>query len=78
MTKPTTRKRVIYRIQLTVEAKAQLVEVGNRLGVPQSTIMARLMDWFCKQQAVVRCLMLGLIPAPYASQVAQAASADLD
>ena len=72
-----SRKRVVLRIQLGARAKAELTEMGDRLGVPQNRIMTRLLEWFCEQHAVVRNFVLGLVPRDMRRETANMALSQL-
>ncbi len=78
MTETMSRKRVVLRIQLTTRAKADLTELGDRLGVPQNRIMTRLLEWFCDQHAAIRNFVLGLVPNDMRRQTAQWAISNIN
>lgn len=60
--KEKEKKRIVFRIQLTHEAKKRLLDISDQLGITQIAITSRLVEWFASQPDVVQAGILGLYP----------------
>ena len=56
------KKRAVFRIQLTPEAKKRLLDMSDKLGVTQIAVTSRLTEWFATQPEAVQAAILGLYP----------------
>ena len=56
------KKRAVFRIQLTPDAKKRLMDVSEQLGVTQIHMTSKLMEWFASQPDTVQAAVLGLYP----------------
>lgn len=56
------KKRVVFRIQLTVPAKDKLNEISDTLGITQIAMASRLVEWFAEQPDIIQAGVLGLYP----------------
>lgn len=56
------KKRVVFRIQLTVEAKKRLLDISDQLGITQIAITSRIVEWFASQPDLIQAAILGLYP----------------
>ena len=56
------KKRVVFRIQLTTEAKKRLLDISDQLGITQIAITSRLVEWFANQPDIIQAAVLGLYP----------------
>lgn len=56
------KKRVVFRIQLTTEAKKRLLDISEQLGITQIAISSRLVEWFASQPDLIQAAVLGLYP----------------
>ena len=56
------KKRVVFRIQLTTDAKKRLLEISDQLGITQIAITSRLVEWFANQPDLIQAAILGLYP----------------
>lgn len=56
------KKRAVFRIQLTPEAKKRLLDLSDKLGVTQIAVTSRLTEWFATQPETVQAAILGLYP----------------
>ncbi|HEY0007153.1 MAG TPA: hypothetical protein VGB55_00375 [Tepidisphaeraceae bacterium] len=56
------KKRVVFRIQLTTEAKKRLLDISDQLGITQIAIASRLVEWFASQPDLIQAAVLGLYP----------------
>jgi hypothetical protein len=56
------KKRVVYRIQLTLDAKKRLTDLSDELGITQIALTSRLMEWFAGQPDLIQSAVLGLYP----------------
>jgi hypothetical protein len=56
------KERVVYRIQLSTEAKQKLLELSDQLGITQIAITSRLVEWFANQPDHIQAAILGLYP----------------
>lgn len=65
------KKRAVFRIQLTNEAKKRLLEISDKLGITQIAVTSKLTEWFALQPDVVQAAILGLYPDAIKQDVAQ-------
>ncbi|MBC7783496.1 MAG: hypothetical protein H7144_06620 [Burkholderiales bacterium] len=56
------KKRVVFRIQLTLDAKKRLLEISDQLGITQIAITSRMVEWFASQPDLIQAAILGLYP----------------
>jgi 1,2-phenylacetyl-CoA epoxidase catalytic subunit len=56
------KKRVVFRIQLTTDAKKRLLDISDQLGITQIAIASRLVEWFANQPDLIQAAVLGLYP----------------
>jgi len=56
------KKRVVFRIQLTAEAKKRLLDISDQLGITQIAITSRIVEWFANQPDLIQAAILGLYP----------------
>lgn len=56
------KERVVYRIQLSTDAKQKLMELSDQLGITQIAITSRLVEWFANQPDHIQAAILGLYP----------------
>ena len=56
------KKRAVFRIQLTPEAKKRLLDMSDQLGITQIHLTSKLMEWFASQPDTVQAAVLGLYP----------------
>ena len=56
------KKRVVFRIQLTLEAKKRLLDISDQLGITQIAITSRIVEWFASQPDLIQAAILGLYP----------------
>lgn len=56
------KKRAVFRIQLTSEAKKRLLDISDKLGVTQIAVTSKLTEWFAMQPETVQAAVLGLYP----------------
>ena len=56
------KKRAVFRIQLTPDAKKRLLDVSDTLGITQIHLTSKLMEWFAGQPDTVQAAVLGLYP----------------
>jgi len=54
--------RVIMRIELFPEAKANLTASCDKRGMTQVAITSRVIEWLCSQNDVIQAAVLGLYP----------------
>ncbi|HEX8341697.1 MAG TPA: hypothetical protein VF624_12375 [Tepidisphaeraceae bacterium] len=64
------KKRVVYRIQLTLDAKKRLMDISDEIGITQIALTSRLMEWFASQPELVQSAVLGLYPEAIKRDVA--------
>ena len=64
------KKRVVFRIQLTLEAKKRLLDISDQLGITQIAITSRIVEWFASQPDLVQAAILGLYPETIRQDVA--------
>lgn len=72
-----TKKRAVIRVQLTNAAKNELTLIGDRLGIPQTRVMNRMLDWFFEQHPIVRNFITRLVPGDMAQSTAKLALTQL-
>ena len=65
------KKRVVFRIQLTTEAKKQLLDISDELGITQIAITSRLVEWFAGQPDLVQAAVLNLYPDAIKQDIAR-------
>lgn len=68
MPKPSQRQNV--NIELAGESKDRLETVRAFNGMTQKELVARLVEWFCRQDRVTQQVILGQIPPEVAPDVA--------
>ena len=56
------KKRVVFRIQLTLEAKKRLLDISDQLGITQIAITSRIVEWFASQPDLIQAAIVGLYP----------------
>lgn len=56
------KKRVVFRIQLTLDAKKRLLDISDQLGITQIAITSRIVEWFAGQPDLIQAAILGLYP----------------
>jgi hypothetical protein len=56
------KKRAVFRIQLTADAKKRLLSLSDTLGITQIHLTSRLMEWFASQPDTIQAAVLGLYP----------------
>jgi hypothetical protein len=64
-------RRVIMRIELYPEAKEELTDLCDRLGMTQIAATSRIIEWFTTQSDVVQAAILGLYPRDIRAEVAE-------
>ena len=64
------KKRAVFRIQLTSEAKKRLLDISDKLGVTQIAVTSKLTEWFALQPETVQAAVLGLYPDAIKTDVA--------
>ncbi len=64
------KKRVVFRIQLTPEAKQKLLSISDQLGITQIAITSKLVEWFASQDSQIQAAVLGLYPEVIKKDVA--------
>lgn len=64
------KKRAVFRIQLTPEAKKRLLDLSDKLGVTQIAVTSRLTEWFATQPESVQAAILGLYPGELRQDIA--------
>lgn len=69
--KADKKKRVVFRIQLTLGAKNTLNDISDTLGITQIHVCSRIMEWFAAQPATVQAAVLGLYPDTIKQSVAE-------
>jgi hypothetical protein len=69
--RPKTPKQVIFRVQLTLDAKGQLLNETADTGITQIAIMSKLVEWFAAQPDAVQAAILGLYPPSISADVAR-------
>lgn len=65
------KKRVVFRIQLTVSAKDRLAEISETLGITQIAMASKLVEWFADQPDVLQAAVLGLYPPSLKQDIAK-------
>ncbi len=65
------KKRVVFRIQLTTEAKKGLTNLSDQRGIPQISLTSRLVEWFASQDLSMQGAILGLYPEKILPDVAK-------
>lgn len=60
--KEKEKKRIVFRIQLTQDAKKRLLDISDQLGITQIAITSRLVEWFASQEDIIQAGILGLYP----------------
>ena len=65
-----SQHRVVMRIELFPAAKDRLNDVCRRLGMTQTAVATRLIEWFAEQTDAVQVVVLGLIPQKMRAEVA--------
>lgn len=66
------QKPIFVTVALTAEAKAMIEQMCERTGMTQLATLSRLVEWFSKQNDLVRAAVLGHLPegiAPDLSKV---------
>ena len=66
-----TKKSVVFRIQLTPEAKKSLSGISDQLGITQLSLASRITEWFANQPDTVQGAVLGLYPELIRADVAE-------
>ncbi len=64
------KKRVVYRIQLTPDAKKRLLNLSEQFGVTQVAMTSRMVEWFTSQPDMIQAAILGLYPELLKKEVA--------
>jgi hypothetical protein len=70
MPKPKKDGRVIFRIQLTPQAKDNVEGFCAELGMTQIAMASRLVEWFGSQPDTIKAAVLGLYPGVIQNDVA--------
>lgn len=65
------KKRVVFRIQLTTDAKKRLLDISDQLGITQIAVTSRIVEWFANQPDIIQAAILGLYPDMIKKDVAQ-------
>lgn len=65
------KKRAVFRIQLSSEAKDRLLDMSERLGITQIAVTSKLTEWFALQPEGVQAAILGLYPDAIKQDVAK-------
>lgn len=68
--KPSS-KRVVFRIQLTPDAKQALLSITSDLGITQIAVTSKLVEWFSSQPDMIQAAVLGLYPDVIKQDVAE-------
>lgn len=68
---PAAKKRVVFRIQLTPEAKDRIEGFSDRLGITQIALTSKIVEWFANQPDMVQAAILGLYPDLIKTDVAE-------
>jgi hypothetical protein len=63
--------RILMRIELLPQAKEELEEFCDRLGMTQIAATSRIIEWFTTQSDVVQAAILGLYPQDIRAEVAK-------
>jgi hypothetical protein len=58
----TGKHRVVFRIMLTPEARAEIERLTDALGITQIAITSKLVEWLSTQPDVIRSVILGHYP----------------
>lgn len=64
------KKRAVFRIQLTSEAKDRLLDISERLGITQIAVTSKLTEWFATQSDAVQGAILDLYPDAHKQDIA--------
>ena len=56
------KERVVFRIEITPGAKANITETVDRLGITQIALGSRVVTWLSNQPDDVKAGVLGLFP----------------
>ena len=56
------KKRAVFRIQLSADAKKRLLAISDKLGITQIHVTSRLTEWFATQPDLIQAAILGLYP----------------
>ncbi|HEX8325198.1 MAG TPA: hypothetical protein VF595_14950 [Tepidisphaeraceae bacterium] len=64
------KKRAVFRIQLTAEAKDRLLKISDELGITQIAVTSKLTEWFAMQPDTVQAAILGLYPEALKQDIA--------
>ncbi len=67
------RKRLLYRLKLSTRMADNLSLLSEEIGIPRRTIVAGVMNWFFRQDSVLRRLIVGAIPVEARVDVARQA-----
>lgn len=67
----SSKKRVVFRIQLTTEAKDRIQGFSDRLGITQIALTSKIVEWFANQPDMVQAAILGLYPDLIKTDVAE-------
>lgn len=65
------KQRVVFRIQLTLDAKQSLERLTDELGITQIAATSKLVEWFAGQPDTVQGVILGLFPDMIKQDVAE-------
>jgi hypothetical protein len=64
-------RRVVFRVQMTLEAKERLAALSDNTGITQLGLTMRVLEWFAGQPEEVRAAVLGLYPESIRQEVAE-------
>ena len=64
-------KTVVFRIQLTLDAKKKLLEVSEQLGMTQISITSKLVEFMAKQETEIQAELMGIYPKSLRQDIAK-------
>ncbi|HEY1685489.1 MAG TPA: hypothetical protein VGG19_12055 [Tepidisphaeraceae bacterium] len=64
-------KKIVARLELSKEAKDQLMTTSGRSGMTQVSVASRLFEWFSHQSELIHGAVLGQYPKDILPEVAQ-------
>ena len=65
------QKKVLHRLELTRPAKAALEAMAADRGMTQFAMLARLVEWFAKEEPLVQAVVLRHIPGEVDGELAK-------
>jgi hypothetical protein len=63
--------RIIVRVELTREAKAQLDKACEDLGMTQFSLVSRVLEWFGRQDGTTQRIIAGQVPPELAKSLSR-------